>query len=49
MFTDVVKLRTADRVYYPDVIVECGKAADVESIVEAPLLLVEVTSPTAGS
>lgn len=46
VFSDVVKLRTADRVYYPDVIVACGQAAEVESIVAAPLLLVEVTSPT---
>jgi Uma2 family endonuclease len=39
-----VKLQTADRVYYPDVMVACGKAAQVELIVEEPTFLAEVTS-----
>ena len=30
----------------PDVIVACGKAADVELIVEEPSLIAEVTSPS---
>jgi len=42
---EAVKLRAAvDRVYYPDVMVACGKAADVELIVKKPSLVVEVTS-----
>lgn len=34
------------RVYYPDVIVACGKAAEVELIVDEPSLIVEDTSPS---
>lgn len=45
LFATDVKLRVADRVYYPDVMVACGKAANVDLIVEAPTLVVEVTSP----
>ncbi|MGH7638591.1 MAG: Uma2 family endonuclease [Gemmatimonadaceae bacterium] len=42
-----VKLRAGkDRIYYPDIIVACGKAADVELIVEAPAVVVEITSPS---
>ncbi len=42
-----VKVRAAsDRVYYPDVLIACGRAAQVDLIVEAPSLIVEVTSPT---
>ena len=42
-----VKLRAAaDRVYYPDVMLACGKAADVELVVSEPSLIAEVTSPT---
>jgi Uma2 family endonuclease len=41
-----VKVRVADRVYYPDVMVACGRAAEVELIVEEPTVLVEVTSPS---
>jgi Uma2 family endonuclease len=42
-----VKLKAAkDRVYYPDLIVACGKAAEVELIVDAPTVVVEVTSPS---
>jgi Uma2 family endonuclease len=46
VFASDVKLHSADRIYYPDVIVACGKAANVEYIVEAPSLVVEVTSPS---
>jgi len=46
VFATDVKLRSADRVYYPDVMVACGRAAAVELIVEAPSLVVEVTSPS---
>ena len=46
VFATDVKLRVADRVYYPDVMVACGAAADVEQIVEQPVLVVEVTSPS---
>lgn len=48
VFATDVKLRVDDRVYYPDVIVACGRAADVDLIVEAPTLLVEVSSPNTG-
>ena len=45
VFASDVKLQAAsDRMYYPDVLVACGKAADVDMIVEAPSLVVEVTS-----
>lgn len=47
VFATDVKLRAAaDRIYYPDVIVACGKAARVELIIEEPTLVVEVTSPS---
>ena len=46
VFATDVKLRVADRVYYPDVIVACGRGADVGLIVEEPTLVVEVTSPS---
>lgn len=47
VFATAVKLRpAADRIYYPDVILACGKAAEVELIVEEPSLVVEVTSPS---
>jgi Uma2 family endonuclease len=46
VFFEAVKLRAAgDLVYYPDLIVACGEAADVDQVVEAPCLVVEVTSP----
>jgi len=46
VFVEAVKLKAAvDRIYYPDVIVACGPAAEVELIVEAALIVVEVTSP----
>jgi Uma2 family endonuclease len=42
-----VKLRAAaDRIYYPDAIVACGKAAEVDLIVELPTVVVEITSPS---
>jgi len=45
VFASEMKLRAAkDRVYYPDVMVACGGAADVELIVEEPSLVAEVTS-----
>jgi Uma2 family endonuclease len=46
VFATDVKLRAADRIYYPDVVLACGRAAEVEWIVEEPLLVVEVTSPS---
>ena len=47
VFVEGVKLRAgSDRVYYPDVLVACGKAAEVEQIVEEPSIVVEVTSPS---
>jgi len=44
-----VKLHAGDRIYYPDAMVACGKAAEVELIIEAPSLIVEVTSPSTRS
>ena len=41
-----VKLHVQDRIYYPDLMVVCGKAAEVELIVEEPSLIAEVTSPS---
>lgn len=47
VFATEVKLRAAvDRIYYPDVMVACGRATEVELIVEEPSLIVEVTSPS---
>lgn len=40
-----VKLRAGpDRIYYPDLIVACGRSAEVEQIVETPSVVVEVSS-----
>jgi len=41
-----VKVHVMDRIYYPDVMVACGKAAAVELIVDEPSLIAEVTSPS---
>jgi len=42
-----VKLKAAkDRIYYPDLVVASGKAAEVELIVDAPTVVVEITSPS---
>lgn len=41
-----VKVHVGDRIYYPDVMVVCGQAANVELIVEEPSLIIEVTSPS---
>jgi Uma2 family endonuclease len=46
VFVEAIKVAVLDRVYYPDVIVACGKAAEVELIVDAPSVVVEVTSPS---
>ena len=46
VFVEAIKVSVLDRVYYPDVIVACGKAADVELIVDEPSMIVEVTSPS---
>jgi Uma2 family endonuclease len=43
--TDVKLWAATDRIYYPDIIVACGKAAQVALIIEEPTLIVEVTSP----
>ena len=44
MFVEAIKLNILDRVYYPDVMIACGNAGEVELIVEEPSLVVEVTS-----
>lgn len=47
VFATDVKLRAAaERIYYPDVVVACGTAARVELIIDAPSVIVEVTSPS---
>jgi Uma2 family endonuclease len=50
VFATDVRLRAAvDRIYYPDVIVACGSAAEVERIIVEPSLVVEVTSASTGA
>jgi Uma2 family endonuclease len=49
VFAEGIKVRVLDRVYYPDVLVACGSAADVELIVDEPSLVVEVLSPSTRS
>jgi Uma2 family endonuclease len=45
VFATDVKLKAAkDRVYYPDLMVACGRAGEVELIVDEPSIVVEVTS-----
>ena len=47
VFIAEVMLRAADdRFYYPDAIVACGRASEVERIVTDPTVVVEVTSLT---
>ena len=46
VFVEAIKLHVFDRVYYPDVMIACGSAAEVELMVEEPSLVVEVTSPS---
>lgn len=41
-----IKVRTAARVYYPDVFVRCGPADFRTSVIEDPRLVVEVISPS---
>ena len=36
VFVEAIKLHILDRVYYPDVMIVCGNAAEVELIVEEP-------------
>ena len=44
-----VKVHVQDRIYYPDILVACSKAAEVDLIVNAPSLIAEVTSPSTRS
>jgi Uma2 family endonuclease len=47
VYIEAVKLRAAsDIIYYPDIIVSCGRAGDDELVVDAPSLIVEVASPS---
>ena len=46
VFVEAIKLHVFDRVYYPDVMIVCGGASEVELIIEEPSLVVEVTSPS---
>jgi Uma2 family endonuclease len=50
VFFEAVKLLAAnDVMYYPDIMVACGAAADVDEVIEAPCLIVEVTSPSTAA
>ena len=44
--SDVPLLAAADRVYYPDVMLACGRTPHDERIIEQPVLVAEVTSPS---
>jgi len=46
VFATDVKLKAGSNIYYPDIMIACGRAAQVDLIVEEPLLVVEVTSPS---
>lgn len=46
VFASDVKLKAGASVYYPDVMIACGRAAQVYLMVEEPLVVVEVTSPS---
>lgn len=43
---DVMLRASDDRFYYPDAIVACGRASEVERVVTEPTAVVEVTSPS---
>jgi Uma2 family endonuclease len=45
VFAEAVMLRVGDRVYYPDVIIACGSAAQVDLVIKSPSVIVEVSSP----
>ena len=51
VYTEAVKLRVEDVIYYPDVMVACGPEGEDEDplIEEAPCLAVEVASPSTES
>jgi Uma2 family endonuclease len=51
VYTEAVKLRVEDVIYYPDVMVACGPEGEDEDplIEEAPCLVVEVASPSTES
>src|SRR5215212_710770 len=42
VFVEAIKLHVLDRVYYPDVMIACGNAAEAELMIEAPSLVAEV-------
>ena len=47
VFAEGVMTQVADdRIYYPDVLVACGAAADIELIIKQPSFVVEVASPS---
>jgi Uma2 family endonuclease len=47
IYVEDVKVRVAeDRVYYPDVVVDCGGGPEPELIIDMPCLIVEVSSPS---
>ena len=47
IFSTDVRLRAADDVYYyPDVMVACGRVAELDVIVTDPCVVIEVTSPS---
>jgi Uma2 family endonuclease len=47
VFSSDVRLRAADDVYYyPDVMVICGRVAELDTVATNPCVVVEVTSPS---
>jgi Uma2 family endonuclease len=44
--SDVPLLAAVDRVYYPDVMLACGGTSQDERLIERPVLVAEVTSPS---
>src|SRR6478735_7870928 len=47
VFVTDVRLRAADDIYYyPDVMVVCGRTAELDVVVTEPCVVVEVTSPS---
>jgi Uma2 family endonuclease len=45
-FSDQVKVRTAKRIFYPDVFVRCGPIDPSATVVDDPVVVVEVVSPS---
>jgi Uma2 family endonuclease len=46
VFIESVKVRVGERIYYPDLAVDCNGISQRDYVVERPCLVVEVTSPS---